>query len=77
MEVRNYNRRTFHGGEQLVSQTIDQILTKGGERLYDKYIYTKVPKKCAEDFDVYIQGIFNPVVNNNVEKMSKKIHRIH
>lgn len=39
----NNSRHSFSESSNTVTNTIDHILNKGAEKLYDKYIYSKIP----------------------------------
>jgi hypothetical protein len=71
------DRKIFRESSKIVSNTIDNILDKGAENLYDKYIYSKIPSNLTSKLSDFISVIFNPITNASHERGAKKDERPH
>jgi hypothetical protein len=49
----------------MACSTIDHILTKGASKLYDRYIYSKVPTDLTTKLSEFITVMFDPLTNAN------------
>lgn len=59
-----------------VHATIDTILGKGAQQLYNKYIMTKLPAHMKNDAQHITDANFNPVsmISQNQQSTIKKVH---
>lgn len=61
MQKRNARTLTAAKTTSTVSSTIDNILNRGAEKLYERYITAKIPVHMNNDFHQTIRNIFNPL----------------
>lgn len=67
----------FSTSNQAVSHSIDQILTQGAEKMYDKYITAKIPNNLGSKLSKFINIVFDPLTNSNQVKKNNDPFRIH
>ena len=59
-----------------VHSTIDSILSKGAQQLYNKYIMSKLPAHMQYDVQQNAEASLNPItmLSQNIQSNIKKVH---
>jgi glutathionyl-hydroquinone reductase len=70
-------RRSLTLANSMASNAIDQLLNRGAEKLYHKYISAKIPPDLSTKLADFISVVFDPVTNTNQQGIVAKEERVH
>lgn len=61
MKKRTTRTLTVTEATSAARSTIESVYSRGADKLYDRYITTKIPAHMSNDFDKTIHNIFKPI----------------